>query len=246
VISLVSSIIYPSEPIQLASSNFVKIYMVENSARAAIIFATGMENSTISRQFAPEEEGTLIEYVLDSVWTVADELIVVFNHEPELSTVEGISPFGVKVLTTAKNHDAFQTICNAFKSAKAERCLLATERAPLLKPNVVLSLFENAQGHDLAIPKRPDGKLEPMLAVYRKNAFIRVANSTKFPASKKVEQQIGAVADRLFAVKYVTDDELRELDPELDSFLEVKDEKSLQKAREKASTRSKKILKQVK
>ncbi len=220
--------------------------MLENTARGAIIFATGMENETISRQFAPKEEGTVIEYVLDSVWTVADELIVVFNHELKLSTVEAISPFGVKVLTTSRTRDALQTICDAFKSAKAEHCLLATERAPLLKPNVVLSLFENAQGHDLAIPKRRNGRIEPLLAVYRKNAFIRIASTIK-SASEDIEGQIREIADRMFAVKYVSiEDELQELDPELDSFLEVKDQRGLQKARLKASTKSKKIMKRVK
>ncbi len=220
--------------------------MIENNSRGAIIFATGMENETISRHFAPQEKGTLIEYVLDSVWTVADELIVVFDHEPKLSTIEAISPFGVKVLTTSKPETALQTICDAFKSAKADHCLLATERAPLLKPNVVLALFENALGHDLAIPKWRDGRIEPFLAVYRKNPFIRLATSLKLSPRATINDQIGAIADRLFAVKYVSvENELKELDPELDSFLEVKDEKSLQKARIKASTRGKRILKRA-
>ena len=221
--------------------------MLEYASRGAIIFATGMENSTISRQFAPEEEGTLIEYVLDSVWTVADELIVVFNHEPKLSTVEAISPFGVKVLTTNPKSGALQAICDAFKSARAEHCLLATERAPLLKPNVVLSLFENALGHDLSIPRKSDGKIEPFLAVYRKNAFIRIASSIRFSSGKTIDEQIASIADQMFAVRYVSvEDELKELDPELDSFLEVKDERSLQKAKLKASVRNRRILKRAK
>ncbi|MGI0084703.1 MAG: nucleotidyltransferase family protein, partial [Nitrososphaerales archaeon] len=140
--------------------------MLEAGARGAVIFASGMEEKTISRQFAPEEEGTLLEYVLDSAWTVADELFVVFDHEPKLSLIEGISPFGVKVLTT-RGQSPIQTICNAFKSAKSEHCLLVTERTPFLKPNVALALFEDARGHDLAIPRWKDGRMEPLLATYR-------------------------------------------------------------------------------
>ena len=50
----------------------------------------------------------------------------------------------------------------------------------------------------------------------------------------------------MFDIKYVSvDQELAELDPELDSFLEVKDDKSLQKARSKASIREKRIQTQV-
>lgn len=213
--------------------------MLEAGARGAVIFASGMEGKTISRQFAPEEEGTLLEYVLDSVWTVADELFVVFDHEPKLAMIENISPFGVKVLTT-NGQSPILSICNAFKSAKSEHCLLVTESAPLLKPNVVLALFESARGYDLAIPRWNDGKTEPMLAAYRKNAFTRLANSWKGTFGSNVRKDVSTLVDQLFAVKYVSvENELRELDPELDSFLEVKDEKSLHAARAKASIRGK-------
>ena len=214
--------------------------MLEAGARGAVVFASGMEEKTISRQFAPGEKGTLLEYVLDSVWTVADELFVVFPGEPKLSLIESISPFGVKVLSTQKGKSPVTTICDAFKSARSEFCLLATERAPLLKPNLVLSLFENARGYDLAVPRWKDGKIEPMLAVYRKNAFTRLVSSSNPRFGDNVRKEIALLADRLFAVKYVdVEGELKEIDPELDSFLEVNDEKSLQAARSKASIRSK-------
>src|SRR5579864_5134851 len=146
--------------------------MVESNPRGAIIFASGMEEKTISRHFSPDEQGTLLEYVLDSVWTVADELNVVFAIEPKLSIVEGISSFGARVLTTPKGESSLKAIFNAFRSSRAEHCLLVTERVPLLKPNVALSLFENAHGFDLAIPQWKSGKLEPLLAVYRSKTLL--------------------------------------------------------------------------
>ncbi len=159
--------------------------MNEGNTRGAIIFSSGFEEKTIARHFNPNESGTLLEYVLDSVWTVADEIIVVFgNEEPKLSIIESISPFGARVLTTPKGQSAFNTIYTAFRSAKSELCLLTSERVPLLKPNVALALFDNAQGYDLAIPKWRNGKLEPMLAVYRKKAFVRLC-STKGSVSLK-------------------------------------------------------------
>lgn len=213
--------------------------MLEAGARGAVIFASGMEEKTISRHFAPEEKGTLLEYVLDSVWTVADELFVVFDHEPKLPMIESISPFGVKVLTT-NGQTPIQTICSAFKSAKSEHCLLVTERVPFLKPNVALTLFESARGYDLAIPRWKDGRTEPMLAAYRKNAFTRLVGSWKGTFGGNARKDVSALVEQLFAVKYVSvENELKEVDPELDSFLDVKDERSLQAARAKASVRGK-------
>jgi molybdopterin-guanine dinucleotide biosynthesis protein A len=221
--------------------------MQATSARGAIIFATGLEDRTISRQFAPQESGTLLEYVLDSVWTVADELIVVFSREPKLSLIEAISPFGVKVLTLTKNQPPLRGIADAFKSARSEYCLLTTERMPFLKPNVALALFESARGYDSAIPRWNDGRIEPMLAVFRKNAFTKLVNSWKKPFGPNAEKDVASLAEHLFDVKFLSiQGDLEELDPELDSFFQVKDERTLSSAREKASIKGRRVeLKKV-
>ncbi|HZW56405.1 MAG TPA: NTP transferase domain-containing protein [Nitrososphaerales archaeon] len=217
--------------------------MPAGNTRGAIIFATGMEGNTISRQFESKESGTLLEYVLDSVWTVADELIVVFGREPDLSLVEAIAPFGAKVLSCRKGESPMTALFDSFETSKSELCLLTTERVPLLKPNVALALYEAAQGYDLAIPKWKDGRLEPFLSVYRRKAFVR-ASKSRTKSSDDVRSELAALVEGLFAIKYVSvEKELQELDPELDSFLEVKDEKTLQAARSKASIKARKILK---
>jgi len=218
--------------------------MVGGSLRGAIIFASGMEDETISTHFSPDEKGTLLEYVLDSVWTVADELNVVFKKEPDFSVIEAISPFGAKIINTQKGENSLSAIFSAFKSSRAEHCLLVNERVPLLKPNVVLALFDAAQGFDLSIPKWKNGKVEPLLAVYRGKALLRLASSLKTAFTNDVDAEMKSLADQLFDVNYVSvEDKLKELDPELDSFLEVKDEKSLALARSKASIRGSKLKK---
>lgn len=213
--------------------------MPANSERGAIIYATGMEERTISRHFAPEENSTLLEYVLDSVWTVADELFVVFNNEPSYSIIEAISPFGVKVLTVSNARNAILTIADAFKSSRSEHSLLVTECVPLLKPNVALALFESARNNDSAMPRFEDGRVETMLAVYRRNAFTRLVDSWKKPFGSNIQKEMALLSEQLFDVGYLAVEELREIDPELDSFLQVKDEKTLFEARQKASIKAK-------
>lgn len=200
-----------------------------------------MEEKAIPRQFAPQENGTLLEYVLDSVWTVADELFVVFSHEPKLSLVEAISPFGVKVLTVGKRQSPIIAISDAFKSSRSESSLLVTERVPFLKPNVVLALFEASLGNDAAIPRWKNGTVEPLLGVYRRNAFTRLVGSWKGSPGTNLFTEIASVANQLFDIKFLSvENELKDLDPELDSFFQVKDERSLLSAREKVSLKTKK------
>jgi molybdenum cofactor guanylyltransferase len=215
-----------------------------DSPRGAIVYATGMEEETISRQFSPDEKGMLLEYVLDSVWTVADELTVVFKNEPDLSLVEAISPFGAKVINVAKGDSPSSAVLSAFKSSRAEHCVLVTEKVPLLKPNVVLALFDGARGFDLAIPRWEDGRIEPMLAVYRGKALLRLSSSLQDPLTPEVGGAMKLLSDQLFDVKYLSvEGELKELDPELDSFLKVESEASLTQARIKASVKGSKLKK---
>jgi molybdopterin-guanine dinucleotide biosynthesis protein A len=214
------------------------------SSRGAIVYAGGMEKETISRQFAPDEKGTLLEYVLDSVWTVADELFVVFKHEPDLSVIESISPFGARIVNVSKGERPVTGILTAFKSAKAEHCILVTEAVPLLKPNVVLELFNNVQGNDLSVPRWKDGRIEPLLAVYRGKALLRLFASLKETLESDLGKAMQTLANQLFDVKYLSIEiDLKERDPELDSFLNVKDEISLASARSKASVRGNRLKK---
>lgn len=218
--------------------------MSGGNIRGAVVYAGGMERRTISRQFSPDEKGTLLEYVLDSVWTVADELNVIFGRDPDLSVVESISPFGARVFNGPKGESPVAGILSAFRSSKAEHCVLATEQVPLLKPNVVLALFNAAQGYDLAIPKWKSGTLEPLLAVYRGKALLRLSSSHMLAAGNSLETAMQFLASQLFDVNYVSvEKELAELDPELDSFLKVVDEKSLAAARSKASVRGTRLKK---
>jgi len=212
--------------------------------RGAIIYASGMEEKTVSRHFSPDEKGMLLEYVLDSAWTVVDELIVVFKNEPQLSVIEAISPFGARIINLGIGENPISGILSAFKSAKADLCLLTTERVPLLKPNVVLALFDGAHGFDLSIPRWKDGKIEPLLAVYSVKALLRLSLSGTIPVDSNIDLAMTSLADQLFDVKYISvEDELGQLDPELDSFLKVNDEDSLALARSKASIRGSKAKK---
>ncbi len=209
-----------------------------------MIYASGMEDRTISRQFSPDVQGTLLEYVLDSVWTVADELNVVFNKEPDLSVIETISPFGARILNVSKSENPVSAILSAFRTSKAKHSILVTERVPLLKPNVVLALFEAAHGYDLAMPRWSDGRVEPFLAVYRGNALLKLTSMLKNPFGADANSTMNFLSEQLFDVKYLSvETQLAELDPELDSFLKVNDDETLANARSKASVRVNRLKK---
>ena len=88
---------------------------------------------------------------------------------------------------------------------------------PLLVPRLLDALFTAVPGYDAAIPRWPDGRIEPMAAVYRREPAWRAAT---------VALDAGLFANtdmisRLPRVRFVATEELRAHDPGLDSFLNV-------------------------
>ncbi len=199
--------------------------------KCAVVVTDGMENSLLPSRFGEKASSTLLQYVLDSVWTVADEILVIFDDDPSLSLIESIAPFGVKVAIDRESSSVLSRIVAGFKATQSVDCLVVPSSAPFIKPNVIFQLFESARGFDAAVPRWRSGKLEPLLAVYSKKAFLRAAARSK-------RRALSSLVDNLSAVSYVEVEKfLKPVDPELYSFFRVKDERDLKKARRIAQSR---------
>lgn len=204
--------------------------------RTAIVLVTGMDDVTIPTQFSDNNsESRLIEYVLNAVWTVADNIFTVFDHEPDLKLVESIAPFGVKIIVATDKDNILSTMSMGIEASKSELCFVVQGNTPFIKPNLIFALFEAARGYDAAIPKWPDGKIDPLLAVYRRKAFLRVVETNK-EANTPLD-----IIDRLYAIRYVdVEKELKQLDPDMNSFFKINSDEDVQKARNIANTLRKK------
>jgi len=162
---------------------------------------------------------------LDSVWTVADEIYVVFNRDPNLKLVESIAPFGVKIVVDKTSSSLVSNLVKGFKASKSEHCFAVPETVPFIKPNVAFALFEAARGYDAAVPRWSSGKIEPLLAVYRKKSFLRVVQ-------EEAVTEPDSILDNLYAVRFVgIEDELKPLDPDLNSFFTVTSKEDVNRAK---------------
>src|SRR5712691_3172477 len=147
--------------------------------KCAVVVNDGMEDSLLPSRFGERGSSTLLQYVLDSVWTVADEILVIFDEDPGLPLIEAIAPFGVKVAIDREGGSVLSRIVAGFKATRAEDCLVVPSSAPFIKPNDILHLFESVRGFDAAVPKWRSGKIEPLLAAYNKKAFLHAARGKK-------------------------------------------------------------------
>src|SRR5271157_5459122 len=81
----------------------------------------------------------------------------------------------------------------------------------------IFASLARAEGDYAAVPRHDNGLIEPLHAVYRRDRML-VAVRESIEAS---ESKISAPLKRLKDVIYVPVDEIRKVDPELDTFLNV-------------------------
>ena len=199
--------------------------------KCALVVTDGLETKTLPSRFE-EGRSTLLEYVLDSVWTVADDIIVAFSQEPSLSLIEKIAPFGVKVVVDRNGGSELSRIVTGFRATTSDNCLVVRASSPFVKPNVLFQLFESVHGYDAAVPSWGRGKKEALLSVYGRKSFLKAASQAK-------RRSMNGLIDELYAVCYVdVERSLRPLDPDLDSFFSIKDRSDLVRARRMAATKA--------
>ncbi len=195
--------------------------------RTIIVLITGMEDITIPTQLSGNDnESKLLEYVLNSVWTVADQIFLIFNHAPDLKLIEDIAPFGVKIILRPNDDSVLAAMSTGIEASKSEMCCVILGNSPFIVPNLLFKLFQSAIGYDAAIPRWLDGRIEPLFAVYRRKAFLRAAGINKEAATPY------DIVNGLYAIRYIDiEKELKRLDPDLNSFFRINGDNDISKAR---------------
>ena len=200
--------------------------------KCALVVTDGTENKTLPSRFGGSPNSNLLEYVLDSVWTVADDILVIFSKEPSLPLIESIAPFGVKVVVDRQSSSVLSRIVTGFRASTSENCLVVPSSAPFVKPNVLFELFEGIHGYDAVVPRWKSGKTEPLLSVYSRKAFLRAVTHLK-------KKTMGGLVGDLYDVSFVDIEKyLKPLDPELHSFFRIKGPADLRKAVKIATAQS--------
>ncbi len=172
----------------------------------------------------PFGDATLLERVVAAVAGVADEVVVVGRASPTLSfarvmpdATEGLGPLG--------------GLLTGLDAATRPHVLLVSCDLPLLVPGVLARLLELAGDADACVP-RIAGRAMPTCAVYA----TRVAGIVRSRLQTD-DRSLRGLLDTL-RVRWVDADELRDVDPDLHSFLDcdTPDEYAAALARLRASS----------
>ncbi len=123
-----------------------------------------------------------------------------------------------------KNTGPMSGILSGLSACEDEYCFIAACDMPFINENVVQMLFRRCENYDAAIPRWEDGFLEPLHAVYRCAPMI-------YEAKKAIERGETIILAPVFKmnVNYVPMNDVRKLDPDLRTFININTFDDIQK-----------------
>jgi molybdopterin-guanine dinucleotide biosynthesis protein A len=196
--------------------------------KSAVILAGGF-----SRRFGRDKGlvvlagKPLILHVIDRVYKVVDEILVVVSSEKQKNKFEVI--LEEKANLVIDKDDSQSPLVGAitgFETADAEYSLLLPCDTPLVSTQIVQFLLDMCVNRSAAIPRWPGGYIEPLQAVYRTESALTAAKT----ALKQGKMNMQSMIDNLSGVRYVSTIVLEQLEPDLLTFFNVNTPQDLNKA----------------
>jgi len=114
----------------------------------------------------------------------------------------------------------------SFEACKGEHTLLLPCDTPLISAKIAEFLFDMCLKRSAAIPRWPNGYLEPLQAVYHTNSALDAAKN----ALDAGKTDMRAMIDNLQGIRYISTLVLEQIDPCHLSFFNVNTPLDLQKA----------------
>jgi molybdopterin-guanine dinucleotide biosynthesis protein A len=169
----------------------------------------------------------LIKHVVDAISSIVDERIVAVSSKVQAENYMRVLGSSVKVLVDVDDgHSPLVGALTGFKEAHGKYTLLLPCDTPLISRDIVSLLFELCINRNAAIPRWPNGYIEPLQAVY----CTQTAHEAAENALSEGKMNLQSMVDSLRGVRYVSTLVLQQLDPELSTFFNVNTLVDLKKA----------------
>ena len=194
---------------------------------AAILAGGRSMRMGVDKTLLTVEGESLVSRVAETVGAVCAHTMVVTNR-PEALAHEGL-PAAVRVITDEIPYQGpLGGLVTALGTAEDDWVLAVAADLPMLQPGIIRALWTARGDGDVVVPVSEDG-MEPLLALYRREACLPAARSALESGRRRLVAFFGSVN-----VVEVPVNELREVDPELRSLVNVNTPEDLAEVRASA------------
>jgi molybdopterin-guanine dinucleotide biosynthesis protein A len=167
----------------------------------------------------------IVAHIAERLASVVDEVIVVVCADSQAATYRSL---GWRVITDIYTSDTpLVGAYTGLAEARGEYTFLTAGDQPLLDPRIVELLFAEAKGHEAATPTWANGWVEPLHSVYSTKPAAEAAHLLVEAREKRLRMLLDALHD----VKHVPIDELKTIDPELRTLMDVDTAEDLERVR---------------
>jgi molybdopterin-guanine dinucleotide biosynthesis protein A len=195
---------------------------------SAIVLAGGF-STRFGQNKALLQLGTkpLIMHVLDRISSVVGERIIVVNTEEQKKQLQSIVKSKAAILLDEyKTQTPLAGAYTGFKHVKNEYALLLSCDTPFVNTDVARLLLECCVNRSAAIPRWPEGYIEPLQAAYHAESAMVAAET----ALEQGKLNMSAMIAYLRYVRYISTLVLQQLDPKLYTFFNINTQVDLKRA----------------
>lgn len=160
---------------------------------------------------------SLLERTINILDDIADDVLVSVRDEGQAKELEAYACGKKMVLDSYYDIGPLAGILEGFKAAKGEYIFVTACDMPFIDPKVVEFMFRCAEGHDAALPLRPDGSMEPLCGVYRVEPMLPLIERSISSGKRFILAPVFELGD----VVGVEMDTIREIDPQLRTFINI-------------------------
>jgi len=169
----------------------------------------------------------LVEFVLETVSQVADDVIVSVAKGKSAEYIEALGP-GLRIVEDRETGQGpMEGLVCAFGDSRSEYVLVVPCDTPFLTVGVCNMLIAYSSGHDGSVP-RVRGFLEPLHAVYSRDSGLRAFKRTLGEGHRKLLD-----AFEYLDLAEVNEATFRKVDPDLSSFWNLNTKEDIALAEQK-------------
>ena len=182
--------------------------------KSAVVLAGGEARRANGQEkyFFTYEGKTFIERLVESLSGVVDEIIIVARNPAQCERFRALKNITC-ISDIRRGMGPIGGLHAGSLAAKGEFIFVSACDMPCIDPAVISYLFKKIGSYDAAIPRWSEKMLEPLHAVYRKDALLSYLESHTSLSLRTMIQSLNA--------KYVPVEDLRSMDPSLRTFINI-------------------------
>lgn len=160
---------------------------------------------------------SLIEHAINVLENIVGEVIISVRDEAQAKELETMARGNPVVLDSYDGVGPLAGILEGFNIAKGDYIFVTACDMPFIDPDVVKLMFDQAKGHDAALPVHGDGSMEPLCGVYRVAPMLPLIKNSIRSNRKFILAPVFDLDD----VIGVDLDHIRSIDPQLRCFVNI-------------------------